>query len=248
MTRLITAEALKLRSTRTSYGLLLAALLLGAIAVTALVASGDSPDAADLLDAAAAGYILVLIAGILAVTTDYRHGTITTTYLVEPVRERVVAAKLVAGAAAGVVYGLLVLAIVLAMAVPWLSVRDEPVPGTGEIAGQGARMLLTFALAAMLGVGFGALIRNQLGAVVLALVWLFVVESLVQVLYVVISTQSLDDDPEGIGPYLPGSALDAIVGEQGAGAIGWAGSAGVAAVYVAVLAVAGALMVARRDP
>jgi ABC-2 type transport system permease protein len=57
-----------------------------------------------------------------------------------------------------------------------LSVRDLPLPEAGELAAQYGRNALVAALLGALGVGVGALVRNQVVAVVGLLVFWFMVE------------------------------------------------------------------------
>ena len=68
-----------------------------------------------------AGFIAFLI-GITLVTTEWRHGTITRTFLVTPRRERVLMAKELAALIVGVALAVVALALVLAIAVVWLAI------------------------------------------------------------------------------------------------------------------------------
>ena len=103
MTRLVRAELLKLRTTRLLLwlGLLILAL---EVLVIALHVSKDSLDSLsgtrnqrDVVSIAAISALISLILGIVSSAGEFAHGTIGQTFLVSPVRERVVAAKLLAG-------------------------------------------------------------------------------------------------------------------------------------------------------
>ena len=111
------------------------------------------------------GVLLVMLLGAILVTNEFFHQTATTTFLVTPVRERVVLAKL----AASVLLGLLFwfgTTIVNLIAVPFILRSMDLGAQLGEPAIWRAIGLnaLAFALWAVLGVGFGVLIRSQLGA------------------------------------------------------------------------------------
>ena len=93
------------------------------------------------------------------------------------------------------------------------------------------------ALYAMVGVGLGSLIRNQTAAVVVALVWVMVVEGLL-----------VSFLPE-VGRWLPGGAVAALTGvttENGGLLPMWAGALLFAA-YGLAFAAAGTRFVMRRD-
>lgn len=103
MKALVHAEVLKLRSTRTPVWLLLATLGLVALTVTFTVADVAKNTPSSLHDpglvADTAGISfgvpleLVVLLGVLAFTQEFRYGTVTSTYLVEPRRTRVLVAK-----------------------------------------------------------------------------------------------------------------------------------------------------------
>ena len=101
MKDLFSAEILKLTSTRTALGLLIAGLLASIVpAILVLVfvpASGLEEEGAPFTVLLGATIVptLGLVFGILSMTNEYRHGTITYSYLVTPKRWQVIAVKLV---------------------------------------------------------------------------------------------------------------------------------------------------------
>ena len=183
MTRLLRAEALRLATTRASWLLAAGAtaLIAGGIAATAAATSftpGISP-ARSVLAIAGLAQTVALLAGVLSVTGEFRHKTITPAVLITPRRTPLLAAKLITLAAAGLVFGLAATAIATAITLPLLAARHIPAGVTGSgvaaiIAGGG----IATALSAAIGVGVGAIIRNQAGAIIAVLALLYVAEPL----------------------------------------------------------------------
>jgi ABC-2 type transport system permease protein len=181
MTRVIAAELLKLRTTRTFYGVTLGALaLVGLISTAASAVStfdAHDPAVTDMLAIAALAQTFALVLGILAVSTEFRHGTLTPTLLTVPDRVRLVLAKLAAHTAAGLALGAVACALCAALVLGILSAREiDPRVDGGEIAAFVAGGAAATALFAALGVGLGALVRNQVGAIVGALAYLLAIE------------------------------------------------------------------------
>jgi ABC-2 type transport system permease protein len=193
MTNLIRAEALRLATTRT-YWLLAAGatvVIAGGIAATAAATSftpGTSP-AASTLAIAGLAQTVALIAGALSVTGEFRHKTITLAVLITPRRTPLLAAKLIILAAAGMAFGLLVTGMAAVITLPLLAARHIPAdlspagptpasPSPASIAAVVIGGGIATALAAALGVGIGAIIRNQVGAIVTVLALLYVAEPL----------------------------------------------------------------------
>jgi ABC-type transport system involved in multi-copper enzyme maturation permease subunit len=115
--------------------------------------------------------LFAMILGILLVTSEYFHQTATTTFLTTPRRSRVIAAKLGVAVLWGV--GLWVITTVLSIVAGAIFLSTQHI-GTqlGEwiVIRSILLNLLAYVVWATLGVGFGTLIRSQIGAVVTALV------------------------------------------------------------------------------
>jgi ABC-2 type transport system permease protein len=185
MTSQLKAELLKIRSTRTTVG-----LVLGMVALIVLFSllTGLASKEHDLLtvedqrEALAVGSfagVFAALAGIMLVTGEYRFGTIQPTYLFTPRRSRVLATKLAAGALAGLVFGIVGAALGFGIGYACLAGRGIDYALSG---GQTALLLLGTvagtALWGAIGVGLGALLRNQVSAIIGLLAWGFVVENL----------------------------------------------------------------------
>lgn len=247
MSQLIRAELLKLRTTRVVYGLLGAALVFTALTVvgTILTAGRDgappieSTEAVrNVFGAGGTATILTLVLGILIVTGEFRHGTITQTFLVSPVRSRVVGAKLVAALVAGLAFGALSSLLAAVISVPWLAAKDVSVSLLGgDVVAPVLAVVASAALFAVIGVGVGALIRNQVAAIIVALVWQFVLESLVVALL------------PSVGRWLPQGAARALAQETlSDGSLLSPGAGGlVLLAYGAAFAVIGTRLLVQRD-
>jgi hypothetical protein len=178
--RLTGAELLKIRTTRTFWGLTAGAVGLVLLIVVLSLSLDDSlgteTDVRDLLSVAGFSGLLVLVLGVVVGAGEYRHGTIAWTLLVTPQRLRAVSAQALACGLAGIVIGLAAFVLATAVAIPWLSAKDAPLPPLSELLELVAGVVAYAGLAAALGAGLGALLRNQVAAVVIVLVGLFVID------------------------------------------------------------------------
>jgi hypothetical protein len=177
----------------------------------------------------------------VAITTEFRHGTITPALLVAPVRERVLVSKAAAAAVVGALLGAFALAIVAAVAVPWYAALDvDLLVGDREVWLRALKIVLVATLWGTLGVAIGALVVSQIGALVGTLIWLLIAEPLVGALLRLI-------DVGGVVPYLPGSASEAVSGSTGEEMLGFWGGLGVVLAYLAIVGGLGVLRVGRKD-
>jgi ABC-2 type transport system permease protein len=246
MTRLVRAELAKLRTIRLFYGVAAAMAVFGVLTVVANVTSagqqGSPPLSADDLPALVgapatmlAGAALLL--GILGIAGEFRHHTITQTFLATPDRGRVVAAKLAAYALAGIAVAALTLVVTTAVVLPWLTAKGLAVSLLdGELGRVLAGSLLAAGLCGLVGVGVGALVRNQVAALVGVLVWAVVVEGLLVNLL----------NAPSLGKWLPSAAAAALTNPGGDHLSRWAGGL-LFATYGLAFALVGTRFVIRRD-
>lgn len=236
------AELLKIRSTRTTLGLVLGMIALIALLalVTALlsksVALAGTENQRQLLNVGSLAGLFSALAGILLVTGEFRFGTIRPTFLFEPRRSRVLTAKVSAGLLAGLVFGVAGEAIVFVIYYAVLSGRDIPfVLGAGEVTLLVLGTLAGVALWGAIGVGLGAVVRNQVAAVVGLLAWGFVVENL------------LFGFVPRVGRFGPIHAAEALSGLGAPHDLSPAAGGAVLVAWTAALAIAGIVLTARRD-
>jgi ABC-2 type transport system permease protein len=214
MINTVRSEWTKLFTTRTWIGLLVGACLMaGGFAALYTGLAGQEQNGQPgippvgtqqyetlALSAAASTSVLLLILGVIGMTQEYRHRTATPTFLTEPRRGRVIVAKLMAYALVAVPFALLILAVNLLVVVVYAGARGAAPPLSSEnlkTLGASGLVLVVFAV---IGVGVGALLRNQVAAIVAALVYLYVIEPIVAGIGVLQSAYK----------WLPGGAARAI--------------------------------------
>ncbi len=234
MTAAVRSELVKVMTIRTFVWIAL--VNAGLVLVTALVAasSGSLESAEDHRSAAliaGTALILALIAGIIVMGGEARHGTITQTLLGTPIRERVLLAKVVVGALVGLALAASAEAIVLLLLVPGASLD------VGEARLVLLGILIGAPLAGALGVGLGAVVHAQGAAIGISLAWLLIGESLAPAV------------SESATKYTPGRAFGALAsGETTADELlGMAGGGFAAALWAIALVGAGLLALLGRD-
>ena len=252
MIALAQAELLKLRSTRTALGLFIVILVVTLVPLTVLIFAVprdwlESDGVAGFLNTASALVPLVLLVfGILGMTNEYRHGTITYSYLVTPRRWQVMAMKLVVYAVVGIVT--MVVAVILVYVVIRIggAVRGVDIDATGgSTLGDYARQIVVAGLITTFGVALGALFRAQVVTVAGVLIWALVVENIIVVL------------KPAVGAWLPFTVFNQVSAGQTAGGGTDPAAAGemlarpqaflVSIAYIAIVSVAAVFISLRRD-
>lgn len=242
MLSLIRTEMLKVRTVRSPWLLLAASPLLVVAGISGLVLSGGKTPSAALQSGALAHVgltsIFTLVFGILAVAGEYRHKTISDAYLSTPSRGRVIGAKLVVYAVFGALSGVLSSLIGVGAAAAWWSDKGAP------FAWANSQMWTTIggsiawnAAFAAIGVGVGALIRNLVGAIAVALAWVALVEGVIGQLIGSLARWL---------PFSAGQALGAGAGTSG-NLLSRGGGGAVLAVYTLVFAMLAVATTMRRD-
>ena len=159
--------------------------------------------------ASSVGYVFPLLFGTLATTGEFRHQTLTPTFLATPHRGVVLTAKLKVSALFGALYGVVGL-------LASVGIGASILAATGHATGLAdsdtwalfARTMLAMALWAVIGVGVGAMIPNQVAAIVVVLAFTQFFEPILRV----VSTSA--QWAAEIGKFLPGAASDALVGSS----------------------------------
>lgn len=183
MRALTRAELLKLRTTRILGWTLAGTLAMVLVTTIASVPSAGSTnpvvpldDPALLARTVGVSYLwpqlTVALLGVLSYTQEERHGTITWTYLVEPRRRRVLVAKGGALALVSTVVAVATLAVSLVASLALIRARRGNVTLGAELWQVAGAAALVLAATGLIGIGIGTLVRNQIIAVTLTLVWL----------------------------------------------------------------------------
>lgn len=187
MSRLVRTDLLKQRTVRLFVAGFAAGPVIGGLVVLAVYAvsgrQGNDPLGPDSLFHAVTASrsvitTLALLLGVFGMAGEFRHQTITTTYLTTPRRRDVVLSKMAAHALTGAAMAVATVAGALAVAIPWLVGADVPLEISGDVVRGAAWVVLSTGLHAAAGVGIGAALRNQTAAVIAVLVWLLAVEGL----------------------------------------------------------------------
>jgi ABC-2 type transport system permease protein len=242
MNALVKSEFVKLSTDRSSYGVLAALLAIMVVGVVAIVTATTTAEMAEtplhrlpFLQFGPTGLgLVILLLGIRSFTDDFRHGTITPTLLVNPLRSQVVVAKMLAFALLGLAFSLIADAIMLAVAVPLIASRGVDVSiSAGDLLATLGGVALGTSLGAAIGVGVGAVVRHRVPAIVGAIIWILVVETFV--------TGRWPD----VGKFLPGQAANNLAQQPGELAP-WTGGF-VLGAYVAVWGAAALIAMHRRD-
>jgi ABC-2 type transport system permease protein len=185
MPTLISNEWMKLRTVRGPWLLIAVQQAVIVAGISGLAAAGTDLRTSDgvrtlMSHAGLVSAIFTLVIGITAVAGEYRHRTITDTYLGTPRRGRVVGAKLAAYTVLGVVTGMMSAVVGTAVTAACLAVDGSSLDLSDPMVWRIAAGIVAFNIVyAAVGVALGALIRNLTAAVTAALVWIALVETIV---------------------------------------------------------------------
>jgi ABC-type transport system involved in multi-copper enzyme maturation permease subunit len=191
---------------------------------------------------------LAVVYGVICASAEFRHRTITTSFLTAPGRPLLIVAKAVVAGLVGAVYGA-VSAIAGLLGAMFAGGLSGGVPE--NLLAVCAVAVVTFALWGILGVGVATLLSSQLAAIVAVLVYLLLVEQVVSGL---VSLSGLGQ----IESYMPGGAASTALTELanegtlagtllGGGNVPWWLALMIFAGYAAVAVLAGAAVTQRRD-
>jgi ABC-2 type transport system permease protein len=236
------SELVKLRSTRTNAGLLVGMIGL-VLLITIIMGFAVEPSelATEVHQRAmfglglAGGFIASLI-GIMAITSEFRHGTIRPTFVFTPKRGRVLLAKLLSSTLLGALFGLITEALAFGTGFAILAARGvDTSVGTRDLLLVIGGSVAVTAMMAAFGVGLGAVIRNQVLAIIGLVVWFMVVENVVLSL------------APSVGKFFPLAAGDAMTGINSDDLLTAPQGAVVLTGYVIAFFVAGLAITRRTD-
>lgn len=268
LVRAISAELRKLFSTRMWWALGL--ILFGYVAFTASVLAfvfgglgeqmaeaGQSvpTDLAPVIYSIAStiGYVFPVLLGALVTTAEFRHQTLTPTFLATPKRGNVLGAKALVMLVAGALFGVIGLIASMGTGAPILGLTGlDAELGSADTWALAGRVALAMALWAVIGVGLGALIPSQVAAIVVVIAFTQFLEPILRMAPVVAEWTG------DVVKFLPAAASDALVGASfytmfsatpsgTAATLEWWQGGLVLGGIATVLVVAGALTTWRKD-
>lgn len=192
------------------------------------------------------GYVLLLTIGVLTIGAEYRHKTISGTFLSTPRRVTAMGAKAIALLGIGALNGLIAVLGSVAVGAVVLNARGhDPFPSS-EVFRTMALSLLVLGLWALIGLGVGILIKNQVAALLIGVGVAWIVEPIVGLLL-----SFWDWGAMHVVQYLPSQATSAVVNSVTQGPdvarLSWWAAALVLAAYAVVLAGFGVWRTTRED-
>jgi len=185
--RLARAEIRKLFTTKAlpvSFAIAVV-LAAGSVLIDAMAAGqhgaarlGTDGNVYQMLKFGAVACVVMLILGVLASGSEFRHRTIITALLATPHRLRIFAVKVAVVAVLSAVFSAAVFGLGLVTIVLTLSAHGiHHLPaGVGTLY---AGTVISSACFGMIGVALGALTRNMIGAIVVAIVWALFIEQVI---------------------------------------------------------------------
>lgn len=198
MTSLLKSEWRKFVYVRANWGLLLAATFISTLSVVVTPFILEADGAGELLglgidqqaavDATYAngisGYVFAIVLGILMMAGEFRHGTAVATFLTAPQRGVVLTAKLMMA----IIGGMLLMVISTGISLiggyfVLLGFEDAAQPSENLFVNTMLAAAVGGAVLAVVGIAIGTLVRNQMLAIVGALVYLFIIDPLLLALW-----------------------------------------------------------------
>jgi ABC-2 type transport system permease protein len=239
----IASEFRKLATTRSIYALLAGLIVIVGLGVVATTTDAEPGSLLAPLEhqvflnvSLTIAPLFGLLLGLRSFTDEFRYGSIVPTLLANPVRRRVLGAKLVATAGGGVALSLAAVVISFAVGVPILVIKGIDVTwSTGALAVIVGRLVAATVMWTAIGVGLGLAVKHQVAAIAGALVWLLAAEGIFSGLV-----------PD-VAKYFPGAAGFAVVGINPAELLAPSLGAVLLSGYALLAVATGALLMQRRD-
>jgi ABC-2 type transport system permease protein len=243
MIPVVRAELTKVVTARSS--LVICLLAVGLAYLIALISglvgdyTGTTSPGRDLADLGQLSFFFAMVLGVLSIGGEFRHGSIAPSLLVTPSRSKLLGGKVIAVVIVSIVLCLITVIGCVAIGAVTLPSQDYHLHFSSSDFIKA--LLETAAVAplwALVGLGTGALLRNQTGAIVLLLAWIFVVEGILGGLF------------SGYAPYAFGNAIGAAAGSGDAGldnALSQGAAFAVSIGYAAALTAGGWIMFGRSD-
>ena len=208
MINLVRSEVLKVRSTQVWLWMIVPAVALTGLSTAGTTygsihdhdLSGTPIQYYDIFTQTRGAAVALLVIGILGLTTEFRHQTITPTLLATPSRPTLIVGKLVSYALFALFYAIICLIVNFAIAIIWLNAKHVPVDlGHGVIGGV-IKSFVALVLVAVFGLGLGATLKNQAAGMVIGILYFAIINGLL----------SFIPGVRLVYAYTPGGALGAF--------------------------------------
>jgi ABC-2 type transport system permease protein len=183
---LIRSEILKIRSTQVWFWMVLLAVAFTALGTIGTVVgsiddyeqNGQPIRYYDIFTQSQTAGVALLVLGLLGLTTEFRHKTITPTLLATPNRWTLLAGKAASYVIFAMIYAAICIAVNFAIAILWLNAKNIPISYGHGVGGGVLKSYLSLVFTGLFGLGLGAVIRNQAASMVFGIVYLFVLDTL----------------------------------------------------------------------
>lgn len=210
MWNLIRSEVRKTRSTQVWLWMILPAAALTALATIGQTYSsiqdhdnlGVQIRYYDIFTTSSGGSVALLVLGILGLTTEFRHKTITPTLLAIPDRWTLLVGKAISYVLFALFYAVICLVVNFAIAISWLQAASIPVSFGHGVPGGISKTFVALVLTAVFGLGLGALVRNQAAAMVIGIFYFAIISGLLSAIPWV---------RHWIYPWSPGGAVNTFI-------------------------------------
>lgn len=189
--------------------------------------------------------LLLLAIGVMSIGAEYRHKTITGTFLATPVRGRVMGAKVISLLAIGAMYGIVQTIAAVGVGGSMIASKGFALFPEGVVRSL-LLGLLVLGLWALIGLGVGILIPNQVAALLIAIGFAWILDPILSLVF------ASQDWGKGLVPYFPSQLTSAIVNSvtdpgMSVTPLSWQAASVWLLVYAALLAGLGTWRTMRAD-
>jgi len=198
-----------------------------------------------------AARVVAIIAGALMMGQEFRYKTLSTSYLAVPHRTRMVGGKAIVTVGYGLVFGLVATAAGFLVTAVFVLIKNGTLALDQRATWQALLLnIVSVALWAMIGFGFGILIKNMLASVLIAVGFAYIIEPIISVIFTLNHwTVPAHLMPSDATSTLLGVDASSVIGAGGAGGGGWPAWAGFLVLlgWAAIPAAIGIFTTVRQD-